>query len=350
MTAFARGLAAAAAAGAAFALGGVPAGAQTAEEFYKKKGQLQMIVSSAAGGGYDSYARIIAKTMSKYLPGNPTFVVTNMPGAGGVVAANFLANVAAKDGSVISIVDRGLPTAALLYGQSSKTQFDALKLGWVGNAMSESGMAVVSSSSKVQTLEQALQTEVTFGASGPETDPAMFARLLNALLKTKFKTVNGYKGQPEIVLAIEKGELDGLFMSGWGGLTSDHLVKGHHAGQFNFMVQMSRKPSPEVGKTPLITEYIKTDADRAVIDLLLTRLELGRPFAAPPDVPPDRLAMLRKAFMASLSDAELLEEARANKRNINPMSGEEVEGLLKRLYATPKDVIERIQAIVRLQD
>ena len=335
---------------AAVAVASQGAASQTAEEFYKKKSQLQMIVSSAAGGGYDSYARIIAKTMSKYLPGNPTWVVTNMPGAGGVVAANHLANIAPKDGSVISILDRGLPTAALLYGQSTKTQFDAVKLSWVGNAMSESGMAVVSSASKVQTIEQAKQTEVVFGATGPESDPAMFARLLNALLGTKFKTVNGYKGQPEVVLAIEKGELDGLFMSGWGGLTSDHLVKAHHAGKFNFMVQMSRKAAPEVGNTPLITTYIKTEDDRAVIDLLLTRLELGRPFAAPPDVPADRLLMLRAAFLASLSDAELLEEARVNKRNINPMSGEEVEALLRQLYATPRPIIERIQGIVKLQD
>lgn len=336
--------------GAALVLAPMQVSGQTAEEFYKNKKQLQMLVSSAAGGGYDGYARIIAKTMSKYLPGNPTWVVTNMPGAGGVVAANHLANIAPKDGSVISIMDRGLPTAALLYGQSTKTQFDALKLGWVGNAMSESGMAVVAASSKVQTIEQAMKEEVTFGASGPETDPAMFARLLNALIGTKFKTVNGYKGQPEIVLAIEKNELDGLFMSGWGGLTSDHLVKGHHAGKFNFMVQMSRKPAPEVGNTPLITQYIKNEDDRAVIDLLLTRLELGRPFAAPPDVPADRLKLLREAFMKSLSDKELLEEAAASKRNINPMSGEEVEAVLKKLYATPRPVIERIQKIVKLQD
>lgn len=337
-------------AAALLALGLQQATAQPADEFYKKKHQLQMIVSSAAGGGYDGYARIIAKTMSKYLPGNPTFVVTNMPGAGGVVAANYLANVAPKDGSVVSIVDRGLPTAALLYGKSSKTQFDALKLGWVGNAMNESGMAVVSATSKVQTLDQAMKEEVTFGASGPETDPAMFARLLNALLGTKFKTVNGYKGQPEIVLAIEKGELEGLFMSGWGGLTSDHLVKGHHAGKFNFMVQMSRKPAPEVGNTPLITQYIKNEEDRAIIDLLLTRLELGRPFATPPDAPADRLKMLREAFMKALADKDLLAEAAANKRNINPMSGEQVEGMLNRLYATPPHVIQRIQKIVKLQD
>ena len=233
---------------------------QPAEEFYRNKKQLSMIVSSAAGGGYDGYARIIAKAMTKYLPGNPTFVVVNMPGAGGVVAANYLANVAPKDGSVIAIVDRGLPTAPLLYGPSTKTQFDALKLGWVGNAMNESGMAVVSSVSKAQTIEQARQIEITMGNSGPETDPAMFARLLNALLGTKFKSISGYKGQPEIVLAVEKGELDGLFMSGWGGLTSDHLVKQHAIGKVNFMVQMSRKPAPEVGKVPLIGDYLKTEA------------------------------------------------------------------------------------------
>lgn len=323
---------------------------QTAEEFYKSRKQLQMIVGSAAGGGYDDYARIIAKAMSKYLPGNPVFVVANMPGAGGVVAINHLANVAPKDGSVIGIVERGLPTAALLYGASSKTQFDALKLGWVGNAMNESGMAVVSAKSKVQTLEQAMKEEVTFGATGPETDPAMFARLLNALLGTKFKTVNGYKGQPEVVLAIEKGELDGLFMSGWGGLTSDGLLRKHAAGQVNFMVQMSRKPAPEVGKTPLISDYIKTEEDRAVIDLLLTRLELGRPFAAPPEVPADRLQMLRATFMQALADPDLQREAKTNKRNIDPMSGEQVEGMIRKLYATPKPVVERIQAIVRLQE
>jgi tripartite-type tricarboxylate transporter receptor subunit TctC len=337
------------AAALAFALFAAAAQAQTAEEFYKNHKQLTMVVSSAAGGGYDGYARLAGKYMSKYLPGNPTFVVQNMPGAGGVQAANYLVDIAPRDGTVISIMDRGLPTAALIYGKDSNTKFDALTMSWVGSAMNESGMGVISTKAKGKSVEDAKKMEIVLGASGVESDPAMFARLFNDLLGTKYKVIAAYKGQPETVLAVENGELDGLFMSGWGGATSERIMQMHREGKMDFFVQMSVKADPKVGSTPLVMDILKSDADRQIMQVILGRLEIGRPFVGPPGIPADRLKMLREAFMKAMQDPECVAEGLKSSRVINAMEGAEVEAFIKRMYATPEPMVERIRRIVKIE-
>src|SRR5262249_33010699 len=194
-----------------------PATAQPAEEFFRNKRELIFITSYNVGGGYDSYSRLLARYLTKYLPGNPRFVVQNMLGGGGIRAASFLYNVAPKDGSVIALIDRGLPTAPLIYGEKSQARFEAVKFSWVGSLMRETGMGVLAERSRVKTIEDAKVHPIHFGATGPETDPAMYARLVNELAGTKIRVINGYKGQPEQFQAIERGELDGTFMSGWSG-------------------------------------------------------------------------------------------------------------------------------------
>src|SRR5262249_40976391 len=153
----------------------------------------------------------------KYLPGNPAIIVQNMIGGGGIRAANYIFNAAPRDGTVFCLIDRGMPTAPLIYGELSKAQFNPLEFSWIGSLMSETGMGVLRARSVVKTIEDPKHHEIFFGTNGPETDPAMFVRLANDLLGTKIKPVHGYKGQPDEFLSVEKGEIDGLFMSGWSG-------------------------------------------------------------------------------------------------------------------------------------
>jgi len=168
--------------------------AQSAEEFFRGKKDLNLITSSAAGGGYDSYSRLLAQHMSRYLPGHPTIVVQNMLGGGGIRAANYIYNVAPRDGTVFALIDRGMPTAPLLYADKSQARFDAVKFTWIGSIMRETGMGVLSARSAVASIDDARTHPMFFGATGPETDPAMYARLLNDLVGTKIKVINGYKG------------------------------------------------------------------------------------------------------------------------------------------------------------
>ena len=230
--------------------------AQPAEEFFRSKKELNLITSSSAGGGYDQYSRLVARHMSKYLPGNPNIIVQNMVGGGGIRAANYIYNVAPKDGTVFCLIDRGMPTAPLLYGEKSQARFDAVKFSWIGSIMRETGMGVLSGRSVVKTIEDAKKHEIFFGTTGPETDPAMFVRLVNELLGTRIKAIHGYKGQPDEFQAAEKGELDGLFMSGWSGPGRAYVRDQMSRGQMRLLVQMAAEKDPQHQDTPTILDLV----------------------------------------------------------------------------------------------
>jgi tripartite-type tricarboxylate transporter receptor subunit TctC len=257
--------------------------------------------------------------------------------------------VAPKDGSIIGLIDRGMATAPLLYGDATKTQFDAVKFSWIGSAMRESGMGVISTKAPATTIEGARQHEVFFGATGPETDPAMYARLFNELFGTKIKVITGYPGQPETFQAIEKGELHGLFMSGWSGNGRAYVREQIKKGTLTLFVQMATKRDPMHNDTPTILELVKTPQDKQIVELVLTRLSLGRPFIGPPGIPADREAMLRAAFRQAMEDPDLQAEAKKTRLALDPIYGEEAQELITRLYATPTDVVERTRNIVRVK-
>jgi tripartite-type tricarboxylate transporter receptor subunit TctC len=324
-----------------------PAGAQSAEEFFLSKRELFFITSSAVGGGYDSYSRLLSRHMSKYLPGNPRFVVQNMLGGGGVRATNFIYNVAPKDGSTIALVDRGMPTAPLLFGERSQTKFEAEKFTWIGSLMRETGMGVIATRSKAKDIEDAKIHEIFFGATGPETDPAMYARLVNELLGTKIKVINGYKGQPDEFQAVERGELDGLFMSGWSGPGRAYVRDRIPRGELRLLIQMSRTRDPEHNDTPTLIELVKAPIDRQIVEFQLERVEVGRPVVGPPGIPADRVAMLRTAFDKAVADPEFRKEAELLKLAIDPMSGADAAGVIGRLYRTPPAVLDRIRKVVQ---
>jgi tripartite-type tricarboxylate transporter receptor subunit TctC len=324
----------------------VAAPAQTAEEFYRSKRELILITSSSAGGGYDQYSRLVARHMSKYLPGNPNIIVQNMVGGGGIRAANYLYNVAPKDGTVYSLIDRGMPTAPLLYGEKSQARFDAIKFSWVGSLMRETGMGVLAARSVVKTIEDAKKHEIFFGSTGPETDPAMFVRLVNDLLGTKIKVIHGYKGQPDEFQAVERGELDGLFMSGWSGPGRAYVRDRMSRGEMRLLVQMAPQPDPQHTDTPTIMQLVNAAEDRQIVQLILDRMTLGRPFIAPPGIPSDRVALLRSAFRQAVEDPELRADAEKQRLAIDPVWGGEAEDVIRRLYATPAPVLERTRKIV----
>jgi tripartite-type tricarboxylate transporter receptor subunit TctC len=326
----------------------VPATAQPAEEFFRGKRELIFITSSNVGGGYDSYSRLLARYLSKYLPGNPRYVVQNMLGGGGIRAANFLYNVAPKDGSVIALIDRGMPTAPLLYGEKSQARFDAVKFAWIGSLMRETGMGVIAARSRVKTIEDAKVHPIHFGATGPETDPAMYARLTNELVGTKIKVINGYKGQPEQFQAVERGELDGLFMSGWSGPGRAYVRDQMTRDQMRLLVQMAPTRDPEHADTPTLLDLVSAPEDRAIVELVLDRVAVGRPVIGPPEVPADRIAMLRVAFNMAVADPDFRKEAMLQRLAIDPMNGDDAEGTINRLYRTPAGILDRVRKIVQV--
>jgi tripartite-type tricarboxylate transporter receptor subunit TctC len=324
--------------------------AQPADDYFRGKKELNLITSSAVGGGYDSYSRLIARHMSKYLPGNPTIVVQNMLGGGGIRATNYMYNVAPRDGTVFALVDRGMPTAPLLYADKSQARFDAVRFSWIGSIMRETGMGVMSTRSAVASIADAKSHSMFFGATGPETDPAMYARLVNDLLGTRIKVINGYKGQPEEFQAVEKGELDGLFMSGWSGPGRAYVRDQIGKGQMRLLLQMAPSRDPQHPDTPTLMDLVSSPQDRQIVALVMDRVVLGRPVVAPPGLAPDRLALLRTAFRQAIEDPELRAEAEKLRLAIDPTFGEEAQGLIERLYASPTDVIERMRRIVQFSE
>ncbi len=327
---------------AALALGGWGASAQPRD--------MVIITSSAPGGGYDAYSRMFARHMPKHLPGTPTIVVNNMPGGAGIRAANYLYNIAPKDGSTISLIDRGIQTAPLLYGAESKAQFEAVKFFQLGSVMQETGMIVLSSKSPVNTLDDMRKMEIIVGAQGPEQDPAMYPRLLNQIAGSRFKIVYGYKGQPEVFNAVERDELHGLFMSGWSGNGRAFVLDKMSKGEMKLLMHLGTKRDSEHPNLPTILEAVNSPADKQIVEVLLSRLALGRPFIAPPGVPAERIQALRTAFRKSVEDPELIAEAQKGRLAIDPIWGEQAQEMIAKAYKTDPAVIARIRKIIKLTE
>jgi len=292
---------------------------------------------------------MVARHIGKHLPGQPAVIVNNMPGAGGMVAANHLYNVAPKDGTVFALFDRAIPTAPLLYGEESKARFDPLKLTWLGSLAREAGMGVVSTKAPAQTVEEAKKTELFFGSTGSETDAATYVRLFKELFGTRIKVIPIYKAQPEIFLAIERGELHGLFVTGYSANARTYVEDQIAKGQMKLIVQMTLEKDPKLPDVPGVLDYVSKEQDRQVIELLLSRLSLGRPFIAPPDLPPERATALRSAFAKLLQDPDFLAEAQKSGLPVQPILASEAEEIIRRLYQYPTQIVQRTRNLVRGQ-
>jgi tripartite-type tricarboxylate transporter receptor subunit TctC len=318
-----------------------PADAEDVAAFYKGK-TIRFVVGSAAGGGYDLFARLVARHMVHHIPGNPYIVVQNQPAAGGVVMTNQLYAQGPKDGTVIGVPLNGIPTAPLL---QAGTQFDSQKLIWVGSTNREAYVAFVWHTVPVQSIAELASKEIVVGTTTPGATMTDFPLLLNDLLGYKFKIVRGYGGTPQINIAIERGELQGMGGIGWASVKAQQQAWIDEK-KIKVLAQFGFKRYGELPDVPTMFELAKTDADRQAMRMLFARTEYGRPYFLPPDVPADRVQALRRAFDATMKDPAFIEKMKAAKMEFNPATGEEMTAIVARTIGAPKSVIERYKAAV----
>ena len=313
------------------------------KDFYAGK-TITMSTHTGPGGGYDALLRLIARFFGKHIPGNPNVVVVNMPGAGGLTAFNYAARIAPQDGTYLTLVGQGLvvlePT-----GQPGM-QASLGQMNWLGNASQSPNVTAVWHTSNIKTLDDAKRGDVVVGSTGAGGIDAQTPRVYNALLGTRFKVVYGYEGGAQLNLAMERGEIEGRGTNTWPSYkaTFAEAVRNHYLVP---LVQIGLKKDPDLPDVPLFLDLVKGDPQKESIARFLSlTTAISRPLAAPPNVPADRLALLRQAFDATMHDPEFLEQAEKQQIDIDPMTGEELQSAIAQVLGTPKDVIARTQAAI----
>jgi tripartite-type tricarboxylate transporter receptor subunit TctC len=320
-----------------------PGQAQTSvESFYKDK-RVRMLVGYGAGTGNDLYLRLLARHIGKHIPGKPTMAPENMPGAGGIVMFNYLYNVAPRDGTLIAHPSRSLVTEPL-YG-NAQARYDAQKFGWLGSMNRDVALCTTWGKSGIRTIEDAKRREVAVGSTGASAESNYFAKLLNAVLGTKFKTVLGYADSAAVGIAMERGELDGYCGFTWAAIKSAR-PNWLENKQVNVLVQLSLNKHPELPDVPLIADLATDEASRQIFTLAFGAQKMGRPVSTTPGVPAERLDALRRAFDATMRDPDFREDAKRNGLEVEgPITGEEVDATLAEIYATPKAIVQKYEAI-----
>ena len=304
---------------------------------------MTVVGSSSAAGGYDTIARVVARYMGRHMPGNPAFIVRNMPGAGGITATNFLYNNADKDGSVIGLVQNNTPFEPL-FG-TKEARYDPVKFNWLGSPSSETAMVLLWHAVPVNSIAELKAREVAVGVSGANSTPAFFTRLLNATLGTKLKPINGYPGQNDVLLAMERRELDGHPSAFFSSVRStrptwlrDKIAKA--------IVQYGPEKLAELADVPFAPDLVADAEDGLVMQAAFAPLALGRPFLMPPGIPPERVGALRSAFAAAMADPNFLAESEKIGLELNaPRSGEQIQRVMERTYRSPPQVIDRLRQL-----
>jgi tripartite-type tricarboxylate transporter receptor subunit TctC len=311
-----------------------------AADFYKGK-QVTIYVGLSAGGGYDTNARLVARHIGKHIPGNPTVIVRNMPGGGGIVMTNYINGVAAKDGTNIGAPQRGVPFEPL-FTSTSHAKFDPLKLNWIGSTNSDTSLAVVNAGKGIKTWEDLRKREVVVAGTGVGTESVVVPYILRNLMGFKYRVIAGYPGGSQMDLALLRGEVDGRGTYSWTSLKPkyDRLVK---SGKIIMLYQQGLKKHPELKDIPLVQDLTDNPETKRILRLQFTAFELGRPLFVAPGVPADRIVILRDAFNATMKDKALLGDAKNQKQEINPLTGEEMTAILKEAYATPKELVAKLR-------
>jgi tripartite-type tricarboxylate transporter receptor subunit TctC len=328
------------------ALGAMPAWAEPIEEFFAGR-QVKLVLGSAGGGGYESYARLLIPYLSRHLPGHPLIVLQEMPGAAGMVAANYLYNIAHRDGSEIGMVGRGVGIEPLLDPKDPGPRYVAAKFNWIGSPQQEVGLVLTRLPSAIATMQDLKTHELIVSGTTAASAPSYYPRLMNAVLGTRFKVVEGYKSSQEALLALERGEVDGHCSGSSSAPLRARIEPLVAAGKVKILAQIGREKDPDYPDIPLILDLAATPADRQVLELALTQQVMAWPVVAPPGVPAERIKALRDAFEATMTDPEFLAEAARQKIIINPVSGEKIAGLIDRVYASPREVLDRVAALSR---
>jgi tripartite-type tricarboxylate transporter receptor subunit TctC len=324
-----------------------PAPADAVSDFYAGR-QVTLIIGSAPGGGYDVYARAVARHMGKYIPGNPSIIVQNMDGAGSRRAGNYIYSAVPKDGSVFGGTFPGAIVEPLL-GDPNSVRFDPRKFEYIGSASQEVSTCITWHASPIKSFEDAFAREVLVGASASGGSSRDYPTVYNNLLGTKFKIITGYSGTAAITLAVEQGEVQGICGYNWTSLQTQK-PDWIRDKKVNILAQVAIDPHPELDAlgVPVIWKFVKTEEQKKVLELFLAQQVFGRPYMAPPGIPADRLAALRAAFMKTAADPEFLAEAKRLNIEISAVSGEQVQKLVDKMFATPQEFVARAKAATQL--
>lgn len=321
-----------------------PARADAVSDFYKGR-TIDLVISSGAGGGYDAYARALARHLPDHLPGSPTVAPKNMPGGGGLRGANYMFSEAPKDGSVFATIQNGVPFQPL-FG-IKQAHYDGTKFDWIGSANTEFGVIMVWHTSPARSIDDLRKRQITVaGSGGGASGTVMYYRLLNAYAGTKLKIVTGYTGTADSFLAAQRGEVDGFFLF----LSSERAQYGQQLAKKDIrnVVQLALEKSPDMPDVPFARDYIGNERDRQAFDLAVAPLAIGRPYLAPPGIPADRLGALRTGFLATMKDPKFLAEADKLHLEISGVkSGDDVAALVARIYRTPPDVVAKVAEITK---
>jgi tripartite-type tricarboxylate transporter receptor subunit TctC len=319
--------------------------AESTAEFFKGK-TIELYIGYSVGGGYDLYARVLARHIGKFIPGNPTVVAKNMEGAGSLRLANWLYRVAPKDGTAFGTFGRGTAFDPVL-GEPG-AQFDGTKFSWIGSANNEVSVCVAWSSTGITSFNDLLTRDFTVGGTAGSSDTDQFPRIINGVLGTKMRVVSGYPGGNDVVLAMERGEVQGRCGWSWSSVKATHgsWIKDH---KIAVLVQLSLATHPELADVPVVLDLAKSDEQRQILKLIFARQTMGRPYLAPPSVPADRVDALRKAFIDTMNDEDFLADAEKAQLEINPVDGEHVEDLVEEVYRAPPDVAKKAAALLKAQ-
>jgi len=315
----------------------LPAGAaaQSVEEFYRGK-SIKLIVGSDASGEYDATARLLSRHLSRYIPGNPSIVVQNMPGASGIKSANFTYAMAQRDGTVIATFNKGMPAYEVT--RVANTSYKSAEFHWIGSLTHSNSLVVVAARTGVKTIDDATRREVTMGSIGAGGTMSTHPLLLNNTLGTRFRLVVGYAGGQLVDMAIERGEVDGRGTYTWADLKGKraHWLK---EGTINILVQVGLEREPDLPDVPTLVDLGRNDAERAVFTFVSSDIPIGKSYVLPPDVPRDRVQAIRRAFDTTMRDPQFLADARVKDTEVKAVRGETIQELVEKIVSTPPEIV-----------
>lgn len=320
-----------------------PATSQTVEEFYRDR-TITLLIGYGPGGGYDQYARLLARHMSQFIPGKPQILAKNLPGAGSMNAINSTYNVGPRDGTMMATFGPEVAFEPLRNGEGVK--FDTLKFNWIGSMNRQVSIAVMTKASGIRDILDARKKDVSVGASGAGSQSSLNPFVYNAFLGTKFKVVTGYPGTKEITMAVERGELDGIAGWSWDSLKLEQPAWAS-SPDVNIVMQVSDRRHRELPNVPNIYDYITSPEDRSTLDVIFGHQMLGRPFMVAPGVPPERVKAMQAAFDSTLRDPAFQKDADTMRLEIDSVTGEEVDRHVKAIFGLPKALIERAERTIK---
>lgn len=329
-----------------------PAAAESVEDFYKGK-TIQMVIGYSAGGGYDTYARAVGRHLGRNIPGAPTIVPQNMPGAGSRTAANWLYSVAPQDGTAIGTVGQNTPLDQALREKGVK--FDVAKFNWIGNTIVDNNFTLAWADAGFDTLKAAIEKGgLICGGTGAASPSILYPQILNNLLDAKIRIISGYPGGSAANLAMERGEINCRGSNSWSS-TKATLPQWMKDKKFDVLVEWGLESNPEIAEyqgrpVPLVTELAKNEADRKALELIVSSVAMGRPLVAPPGVPDERVEALRRAFDRTMKDPEFLAEAEKLRMDVNPLAGEKVQKVAADTVSAPDEVVQRARSLIERRD